>query len=76
MANGWTPERRARQAMLIRQWQPWKLAGVKTPEGKARSSQNALKHGNKSAAAIAQRKMLNAMLRELRASEKAIRELL
>jgi len=24
MANGWTPERRARQAELIRTWCPWK----------------------------------------------------
>lgn len=42
--NGWTPERRARQALLIRQGQPWKRStGPRTPEGKAVSSRNAFK---------------------------------
>lgn len=42
--NGWTAERRARQAELIRTWKPWeKSTGAKTPEGKARVSQNAYK---------------------------------
>ena len=42
----WTPEERLKQAALIRNWQPWKQStGAKTPEGKARSSQNAYKHG-------------------------------
>lgn len=46
MANGWTPERRARQAELIRQWRPWeKSTGPKNPEGKATSSRNAWKDG-------------------------------
>lgn len=46
--NGWTPERRARQAELIRQWQPWANAtGAKTAEGKARSSRNAYKGGHR-----------------------------
>ena len=31
MANGWSPERQARQAKLIRQWRPWeKSTGPKT----------------------------------------------
>jgi hypothetical protein len=35
-----------RQAKLIRNWQPWRQStGAKTTEGKARSSQNAYKHG-------------------------------
>lgn len=42
----WTPEDRLRQAELIRNWQPWKQStGAKTPQGKARSSRNAYKHG-------------------------------
>lgn len=42
MANGWTPERRARQAALIRTWKPWERStGAKTATGKARSSRNA-----------------------------------
>ena len=42
MANGWTQERRARQAALIRTWRPWERAtGPRTAAGKARSSSNA-----------------------------------
>jgi hypothetical protein len=44
MANGWTPERRARQAALIRTWKPWeKSTGPKTEGGKAVVSRNHLK---------------------------------
>ncbi len=46
MANGWTPERRARQAELIKQWRPWeKSTGPTSKEGKKRSSRNAWKGG-------------------------------
>ncbi len=39
--NGWTPERRARQAALIRAWKPWERStGPRTTDGKARSSAN------------------------------------
>lgn len=42
MATGWTPERRARQAELIRSWRPWERStGPRTAEGKARTSLNA-----------------------------------
>jgi hypothetical protein len=42
MANGWTPERRARQAALIRTWRPWDSStGPRTPEGKAQAATNA-----------------------------------
>ena len=46
MANGWTPERRARQAELIRNWKPWaRSTGPRTAVGKSRVSQNAFKGG-------------------------------
>ena len=60
MANGWTAERRARQAVLIRKWKPWKQStGPRTAEGKAKVSRNADK-GDK-------RGMLRAIGRLLRA---------
>ncbi len=46
MANGWTPERRARQAELIRNWKPWvQSTGPRTDEGKARTARNGYKGG-------------------------------
>ena len=46
MASSWTPERRARQAALIRTWRPWDRAtGPRTPNGKATASRNAYKGG-------------------------------
>jgi hypothetical protein len=40
--SAWTPERRARQAQIIRRTKPWlRSTGPRTREGKARSSQNA-----------------------------------
>lgn len=42
MANGWTPERRARQAEQILTWRPWERStGPRTAAGKARSRRNA-----------------------------------
>lgn len=47
--SGWTPERRRRQAELIRTWKPWLQAtGPKTDAGKQRVSQNALRTGEHS----------------------------
>ncbi len=41
MNNGWTPERRARQAALIRSWKPWERStGPRTEDGKAIASSN------------------------------------
>ena len=41
-ARKWTPEQRAKQAILIRSWKPWsKSTGAKTPEGTKISSRNA-----------------------------------
>ena len=53
--KGWTPERRAQQAELIRSSKPWlKSTGPRTAKGKARSASNALKHGFRSRAFIEQ----------------------
>ena len=68
MTRLWTQEERDRQSQLIRTWKPWRLAGVKTQEGKAISSKNATKHGYYSQEQIAQRKAIRALLRELKAS--------
>ena len=47
MGNGWTSERRARQAELIRAWKPWQRAtGPRTPGGKIKASMNAYKGGD------------------------------
>ena len=54
MANGWTPERRARQVEAIKRWRPWEQStGPRTADGKARVSRNAYKGG------------IRALLREL-----------
>ena len=46
MANGWTPERRARQSELIRTWRPWEQAtGPTSAEGKAVVARNAYAGG-------------------------------
>ena len=66
MANGWTPERQARQSALIRTWKPWERStGPKSPAGKAVSANNAFKGGHwreLRALAVA----MNALLREQR----------
>lgn len=39
--NGWTLERRAKQAELIRTWRPWERAtGPRSTEGKAKVARN------------------------------------
>jgi hypothetical protein len=46
MANGWTSERKAKQAMLVRQWRPWERStGPKTQRGKRKASGNVYKGG-------------------------------
>src|SRR5437868_1719201 len=48
MANGWTSERRAKQAERIRAWRPWEMStGPKTEVGKAVVSRNAWKGGTR-----------------------------
>ena len=67
MANGWTEERRARQAAEIRRWKPWeKSTGPKTPEGKARVARNAYTGGRRE-----ELRQLSRLLRELRERDDA-----
>ena len=48
MANGWTPERRAKQAELIKTWKPWERStGPRSEEGKAVASRNGWQGGNR-----------------------------
>ena len=69
MATTWTPERRARQAELIRQWKPWaKSTGPKSPEGKERVAKNAWRGGH--------RAQLRALIKMVNAEVQASRELL
>lgn len=64
MANGWTQERRERQALLIRGWQPWaQSTGPRSVEGRSRAAQNSFKHGARSAEAVELRRELNKLKR-------------
>ena len=66
MSNGWTPERRARQAALIRTWKPWcQSTGPRSAEGKARAAQNGFK-GARWRVLQALTKEMNALMREQR----------
>ncbi len=48
MSYARTPEHRALQAELIRQWKPWeKSTGPKSEEGKAKVAQNSYKGGQR-----------------------------
>lgn len=61
MANGWTPERRARQAQLIKTYRPWQQStGPQTEQSKAVSANNARKHGLRSRAWLEQVRNLKA----------------
>ena len=68
MGNGWTPERKALQAVLIRRWRPWeRSSGPRTPDGKARAAGNAWKGGHWL--------MLRALTKQVNAEIRAAREL-
>ena len=61
MKNGWTQERRKRQAELIKNWKPWAHStGPRTVEGKAKVARNADRGGT--------RAMLRELSRTLRAA--------
>lgn len=65
--NGWTVERRQRQAQLIRSWKPWdRSTGPKTAKGKSAVSKNAGKHGQRSAESIQRMRELRDILATFR----------
>ena len=70
MANGWTDERKAKQAALIHSWKPWtKSTGAKTLEGKSICSKNVLVgNANRTAA-------LTIAQQELKAAEAKVMKL-
>ena len=70
MANGWSPERRARQSAAIRRWKPWERStGPQSAEGKARASRNADK-GGKRPALRAELAHLRDLMRDLVAEQR------
>src|SRR5689334_22160107 len=61
---GWSAERRARQAELIRRWAPWRQStGPNTGAGKGRCAHNALRHGGRSRARIQELQRIRRVLR-------------
>ena len=73
-ARQWTELQKARQRALIQNWQPWQQStGAKTVEGKAISSQNSLKSGNYTAAALQEDREHRDLLKQ---HDKAFKELL
>lgn len=64
--NGWTMERRKRQAELIRKWSPWaKSTGPRSPAGKAAVSRNAWRGGHRQQLRELS-KLVNAEIRQAR----------
>ena len=69
MVNGWSSERRAKQAELIKQWMPWaKSTGPRSIGGKELVSRNAWTGGHR-AQLRELTKMVNA---EVRASRELV----
>jgi len=69
MANGWTLERRQRQAALIRHWRPWEQStGPRTEAGKQASARRGYKGGT--------REMLRQLGRALREQRQALRHII
>lgn len=64
--NGWTLERRRRQAELIRSWKPWEQStGPKSPDGKLQVARNAWRGGHRQQLRELT-KMVNAEVRQAR----------
>lgn len=65
MSSGWTPERRARQAELIKTYRPWEAStGPRSAAGKAMVARNAWKGGV--------REMLREFSRDLQAQREVL----
>lgn len=68
MANGWIPERKARQTEGIRTWTPWGFAICpRTDDGKYQRSQSELVHGAHSGNAKLEQNRSADLLRECQA---------
>ena len=66
MGKGWTPERRARQAALIKTWRPWEQStGPKSPDGKAQAATNARRFHGWTPELAAQRERFREVRREM-----------
>jgi hypothetical protein len=66
MANGWTLERRQRQAQIISDWKPWEQStGARTLKGKATVAANAWRGGHRAQLRVFS-KMVNEELRQAR----------
>ena len=60
ITRGWDEDRRAKQAENCRNAKPWtKSTGPKTPEGKKKVRDNAMKHGMRSIEAEELRRLLH-----------------
>ena len=70
----WSAERRARQAARIQEWAPWRRStGPKTHAGKLRCAQNALRHGDRSAARVHELRRVRYVLRLVDQNLKVVR---
>jgi hypothetical protein len=71
MANGWSPERRKRQAALVQNWKPWERStGPRTAGGKATSALNSGKHGLRSRRFLEEARNLREIIRICRRTGK------
>jgi len=76
-SSGWTPARRAAASVRIRAHKPWlKSTGPRTTAGKEVTRMNALKHGRRSARAIAKHRATLDYLRQQRRFLVQVRQLL
>ncbi len=71
----WTLEQRIQQSEAIRRWMPWKQStGPRTSEGKATTSQNAVKHGATGIDAQALERLLGLLKRDRVAIDEGLKK--